>query len=138
MPLFYTGAEAREIRVYEDLPSLTDDEDDEDDLNLIPRSEKPILFSGIFARDDLNVCGRTDPFFENANGRAVLASEIKTNVTFRWGSSWHRQRCAIQLISTLYAHNSPTGLVTQEHYKFFFESDERDMIYNSPADKTPN
>ena len=108
------------------------------DKPVISNSEKSIAVGGILVREELNVCGNTDPYFTNANGQQVLASEAKTNGAFPPGRFWHCGYRAPQVLASMYAHGCPIVLFTQMQYKFFFESDQRDMVYTFPAEQDPH
>ena len=106
-------------------------------IELAPNSEKRVVIGGMLVREELNVCGNTDPYFQNANGRPVLGSEVKTNRAFPRGTFWHRGKRAGQVLSSLYNLFCPIALLTQMQYKFFFESDRRDVVFTFPADQDP-
>ena len=100
-----------------------------------PRSEKRIGVGGMLVREHLNVFGKTDPYFQNEFGRSVLASEVKTDQAFPMGTFWHRGFRGPQVLGTLYGHDCPTLLFSQRHFKIFWESILRDMVFTYPADQ---
>ena len=107
-------------------------------IQLHSDSEKRIVIGGMLVREELNVCGKTDPFFCNSNHQPVLASEVKTDSAFPLGTFWHRECRASQILSSLYAHGCPAVLFTPMHFKFFFESAQRDRVFTFPADQDPD
>jgi hypothetical protein len=105
------------------------------DIHLIPRSDKPISIGGMLIREEFFICGVTDPHFENSDRRPVLCSAVKTDRSFPVGRYWHSR--AAQILASMYSHSCPATLVTQSQFKFFFESDERDMVFTFPAHQDP-
>lgn len=105
------------------------------DIHLIPRSDKPISIGGMLIREEFDICGVTDPHFENSDRRPVLCSAVKTDRSFPVGRYWHSR--AAQILASMYSHSCPATLVTQSQFKFFFESDERDMVFTFPAHQDP-
>ena len=107
------------------------------DVSLTPHSEKALAIGGMLVREEFDICGRSDPHFENSNGQTVFCTEIKPNNVFPLGSFWHRECRGTQILACMLAHCSPAALVTPRQFKFFFESVERDTIFTYPADQDP-
>lgn len=107
------------------------------EIDLIARSDKAISVGGMLTREEFDICGVTDPHFENSEGLPVLCTEVKTDHSFQMGRYWHRERRAAQLLSSMYANGCSATLVTQRQFKFFFESDERDTVFTFPAHQDP-
>jgi hypothetical protein len=107
------------------------------DIYLIPRSDKAICTGGMLIREEFDICGVTDPHFENSDRRPVLCTEVKTDRSFPPGRYWHREHRAAQILSSMYSLSCPATLVTSSQFKFFFESDERDTVFTFPAHQDP-
>jgi hypothetical protein len=106
-------------------------------IDLFANSEKYIVVGGMLVREELNTCGKTDQFFQNENERPVLASEVKTNSAFPYGRFWHSEFRTSQILPCAYALGCPTEVFTPMQFKFFFESDRRDMVFTFPAAQDP-
>jgi hypothetical protein len=106
-------------------------------INLTPIGERIAVVGGMLVRPKFDISGRIDPSFHNANNQPVLGSEIKTESTFPAGAFWHRAQRASQTFAALYSLGSPIVLFTPQHFKFFFENEERDRVYTFPADQDP-
>ena len=106
-------------------------------IALLPRSEIELAIGGMLVREEFDMCGKSDPHFENSDGKPVLGTEAKTNLSFPSGRFWHRECRASQILGCMFAHSCPVVLVTPVQFKFFFESDERDTVFTFPADQNP-
>jgi hypothetical protein len=113
-----------------------------DMTDLYSDSEIKFMVGGILANHDLDVKGASDPQFRNKKGQYLIASEVKTKKTFLDGEEdgqpsqrnhrWYQGTRGTQLLSTLYAFNCPTFLVTQTHWKLLVENTERNAIFTFP------
>eukprot|EP00842_Homolaphlyctis_polyrhiza_P006826 jgi/Hompol1/732/HPOL_000926-RA len=105
-------------------------------------SETKIIVGGILARYQYDIRSKTDPHFLNISGRNLIASEAKTHITFAPGEMWYHASRGIQVLSALYAYNSPTFLFTQRQWKLFVENSDRNAVltfpYNDNPDHTPH
>ena len=106
-------------------------------IRLLASSEKKLAIGGMLVREEFDMCGKSDPYFENSDGQPVLCSAVKTNTSFPTGRHWHRECRASQILGCMYAHSCPAALVTPAQFKFFFESGERDTVFTFPADQNP-
>ncbi len=70
---------------------------------LFPDAEKRVVVGAMLVWEELNVCGKTGPFFRSANDRPMLASEVKTNSAFPLDTFWHRGSHTSQILAWLYA-----------------------------------
>ena len=111
-------------------------------IDLISKSETKIIVGGILARYQYDLRSRTDPHFLNTSGLNLIASEAKTHRTFGLGEMWYHDSRGIQVLSALYAFNSPTFLFTQRQWKLFVENTDRNAIltfpYNDNHEHTPH
>ena len=96
------------------------------------RSETKIIVGGMLARYQYDLRSKTDPHFLNSDGLNLIASEAKTHITFSTGEMWYHNSRGIQVLSALYAFNSPTLLFTQKQWKLFVENPDRDSILTFP------
>ncbi|KAI9337242.1 hypothetical protein BDR26DRAFT_981135 [Obelidium mucronatum] len=71
-------------------------------------------------------------------GRHLIASEAKTNRAFALGEMWYHGSRGIQVLSALYAYNSPTFLFTQKQWKLFVENSDRNAVLTFPYDDNPD
>jgi hypothetical protein len=108
-------------------------------MNLLHFYETRIIVGGLLARHDYDVRGATEPHFETYKGTKMIASEVKSAATFSGRDMWYRSSRGVQVLSALYAHNCPTFLLTQAHWKLFVENEERSSVLTFPydADETP-
>ena len=103
------------------------------DTQIKPKSETKVIIGGLLAWQQFNVTSRTDSHFL-FNNVHLLASEIKTAVTFPMGHAWYQSSRGIQVLAALYAYNCPTLLFTQQHWKLFVEPKERNFVMTFPFD----
>ena len=96
------------------------------------RSETGVVVGGILARHKYDVRSRCDPYFLNEDGTCLIASEVKTALTFRERAMWYHKTRGVQVLSALYALNAPTFLLTQKQWKLFVENKHRNSIITFP------
>lgn len=102
-------------------------------------SEIKFMVGGILA--NLDVRGASDPRFHSKKGQYLIASEVMTKKSFLDGEDsqinqsthrWYQRSRGTQALSTLYAFNCPTFLLTQAHWKLFLENPERNAVFTFP------
>jgi hypothetical protein len=103
-------------------------------MNLLHFYETKVIVGGLLVRHDYDVRGATDPHFEKYSGIKMIASEVKSAATFSRRDMWYRSSRGVQVLSALYAHNCPTFLLTQAHWKLFVENEERNCVLTFPYD----
>jgi hypothetical protein len=107
-------------------------------VTLLPDSETSIIVGGILARYQYDLRSKTDPHFFDISGRNLIASEAKTHITYAPGEMWYHASRGVQVLSALYAYNSPTFLFTQRQWKLFIENSDRNAVLTFPYDDNPN
>ena len=100
--------------------------------------DRNIIVGGILAREQYDIRGLADPYYENFDGDHVLATETKTEESFGERHMWYHKSRATQIFSSLFALHCPTFLVTPKQWKLFVESPDRDSILTFPYNKNPS
>lgn len=103
-----------------------------------PCRETQVIVGGIAAREEFDIRGNVDPYFLNSDGQPVLATEVKTDVSFGAQHVWYHKSCATQIFSALFAFNCPTFLITQRQWKLFVENSERTSVLTFPYNSKPH
>lgn len=101
-------------------------------ISVFHRSEKKIIVGGLLAYGQYDARGSTDSYFLHTDLNVWLASEVKNASTFSDRDMWYRSSRGVQVLSALYAHNCPTFLLTQKHWKLFLENEERNSVLTFP------
>ncbi len=100
---------------------------------LAPKSESKVIVGGILVHYQYDLRGSTDPRFVHPRTKlGIIASEVKTDKTFGEGAIWYHQSRGVQVLSTLYAHNCPTFLLTQSSWKLFVENTDWNAVLTFP------
>ncbi len=97
------------------------------------KAETKVIVGGLLALGECDVRSQTDMHILQ-NGRNVIATEIKTDKTFRQSEVWYRKSRGVQLLTAMYAHNAPTFLFTQKHWKLFVQKRDRSGVLTFPYD----
>jgi hypothetical protein len=100
--------------------------------------DRNIIVGGILARDQYDIRGLADPYYENFDGDHVLATETKTEESFGERHMWYHKSRATQIFSSLFALHCPTFLVTPKQWKLFVETPDRNSILTFPYNKNPS
>ena len=95
--------------------------------------ETPIIVGGILARYEHDLRCKTGLYLrDHDDGSNLVALEIKKNESFPLGEKWYHRSRGFQVLSTIYALNCPTFLLTPKHWKLFVENKERNGILTFP------
>ena len=62
----------------------------------------------------------------------MIATELKTTSAFPTGATWYRASRGVQATAALYAHNSPTFLLSSQQWKLIAQSGNRDRLLTYP------
>ena len=62
----------------------------------------------------------------------MIATELKTTSAFPTGATWYRASSGVQATAALYAHNSPTFLLSSQQWKLIAQSGNRDRLLTYP------
>ena len=90
-------------------------------VHLASHTETKIIVGGILARYEYDVRSQYDPYFLNAGGVPLIATEVKTHRSFGLGEMWYHSSSGVQVLSAKYSFNCPTFLFTQKQWKLFNE-----------------
>ena len=91
-----------------------------------------IMIGGILANHQYDIRSCTDMIMCNMHGVNLLAAEVKTNRSFSPEDVWYHGCRGIEVVSSIYAHNCPTFLITPKQWKLFVENDDRNAILTCP------
>lgn len=100
----------------------------------LKHGQTSVIVGGFLAKHELDVKSKTDVHF-SFNGRNMIASEVKTSKMFPTSIPWYYGSRGAQVLTAMYAHNSPTFLLSQRYWKVFVESEDRRSIYTFPYGK---
>ena len=99
--------------------------------------QRRVPAGGLLAISELFVRGKSDASFKSTNGESALNSELKTKLSFPLSAMWYSGSRGPQTMLSLFAHHSPTFLLTQEHWKIFAENKERNEVHTFPMHEEP-
>ena len=97
--------------------------------------ETPIAVNGILIENEYFLRSNTDIHFRK-NGRAVIATELKTHRAFPDGAIWYRDSRGIQALSAMYGHGCTTFLASQKQWKLIVENEQRTEVLTYPFDES--
>ena len=104
------------------------------EIHLKPRNGTKIIVGGILAIYEYDIRSSTDPHFvsEEFTDLNLIASEVKTNLTFAEDDMWYHKCRGVQVLSALYYFNCPTFLLTQKRWRLFVENSNRNAVLTFP------
>jgi hypothetical protein len=102
-------------------------------VDVVPRAETKVIIGGLLALKEYDIRSQTDVHFLK-NGINVIATEITTNQAFHQDEVWYRKSRGAQLLTAMYAHNAPTFIFTQKHWKLFVQNRNRNCALTFPFD----
>jgi hypothetical protein len=107
-------------------------------IPICARSETKIIVGGILARYPYDLRASTDPSFTNLNGQYLLASEVKTDISYAENHTWYYGCRGVQVFSTMFAFNCPVFLLTPTRWKLLVENKARNGVLTFPYGDDPN